>query len=211
LVQASAWFKISCGLPKDWKHVDTEKWNVLSEVELLVIDGRIRVSNQLVQLPDGRQIENFLRLESTPTAVVLALTEQGDILCERQYKHGVGRKVLTLVGGRIEPGERSQDAAKRELLEETGYESDEWQFLGESVTHANAGGTTFYSFLARNCRKVTEPNSGDLEAMKIEIRSFRDVFASFANGESPLAGDATTLLNGAIALGFLPTKLDRRD
>jgi ADP-ribose diphosphatase len=180
----------------------TETWNVLSETELLAIEGRIRVSNQTVQLPDGRKIKNFLRLESTPTAVVLALTEQGDVLCERQYKHGVGRVVLTLVGGRIERGERAEDAAKRELLEETGYESHEWKFLSESVTHANAGGTTFYSFLARNCRKVTEPNSGDLETMRIERLSLHEVMASFANGSSPLAGDATTLLHGLLALGF---------
>lgn len=188
-----------------------EKWNVLSEVELLVIEGRIRVSSQTVQLPDGRQIENYLRLLSTPTAVVMALTEEGNVLCERQYKHGVGRTVLTLVGGRIEPGERPEEAAKRELLEETGYESDQWKFLGESVTHANAGGTTFFSFIARNCRKVMEPRSGDLETMQIEHLSLQEVCASFANGQSPLAGDATTLLHGLIALEALPTRSEIAD
>jgi ADP-ribose pyrophosphatase len=179
-----------------------DKWDVLTETELLFVEGRIRVSSQTILLPDGRRIENFLRLESTPTAVVLALTEQGQVLCERQYKHGVGRTVLTLVGGRIERGEHSEDAAKRELLEETGYESDDWKFLAETVTHANAGGTTFYSFLARNCRKVAEPNSGDVENMHIEMHSIDEVITSFANGDSPLSGDATTLLHGLLALGF---------
>jgi ADP-ribose pyrophosphatase len=182
----------------------TNAWDILKEVELLR-DGRIRVSKQTVRLPDGREISDYLRVETKPTTIVLALTDRGEVLCERQYKHGVGRTILTLVGGGIEDNESPEDAAKRELLEETGYASDQWQFLAETVTHANAGGTTFFSFLARNCRKIAEPNSGDLELMKIELARLEDVLASFTGGNSPLAGDATTLLHGMLSLGcFVP-------
>lgn len=173
-------------------------------MELLAVDDRLRVAKQVVRLPDGREVSDYIRVETAPFVVILAITEKGEIVCERQYKHGVGRTILTLAGGGIDTGERPQDAAKRELIEETGYVSDEWQLLAKTVTHGNAGGSTFYSFLARNCRKVTEPNSGDLETVQIEIHPLQKVIASFSAGESPQAGDATTLLHGLLALGLGP-------
>jgi ADP-ribose pyrophosphatase len=166
----------------------------------LSFGNRVLVSKQNIRLPSGTEINDYLRIRTPPFVTILALTEQGEVICERQYKHGVGRTILTLVSGGIDDNEEPEKAARRELLEETGYISDNWRLLAETVTHANAGGSRFYSFIVKNCRKVAEPNSGDLETIQVELLSFEKVLLSVVSGDSPLAADATTLLHGLLAL-----------
>ncbi len=48
------------------------------------------------------------------------------VLIERQYRHAAGQFLLELPAGRIEPGEKPLAAAKRELIEETGYRARKW-------------------------------------------------------------------------------------
>ena len=61
-------------------------------------------------------------------AVVVAVTEQGELVIERQYRHGIEKVIWELPAGAIEPGEDPQEAAKRELLEETGYKAEKLEF-----------------------------------------------------------------------------------
>jgi ADP-ribose pyrophosphatase len=180
-----------------------ETWTVLAETELLRRGARLVVSEQTVRLPDGREVPGYLRLSTPSFVCILARLEDGRIICERQYKHGAGRVILTLPAGAMDEGEAPLHAAQRELLEETGYESADWTALGTSVTHANAGGSTCYMFLARGCRKVAEPNSGDLETMTIELVPPAALLQAMRAGEMPLSSDPGTVLHGLIAEGLL--------
>lgn len=60
-------------------------------------------------------------------------------------------------------------AARRELLEETGYEATEWHSLGAFGTNANQGCNAAHLFRATGCRRVTAPHSGDLEQLSLEL------------------------------------------
>ena len=71
-----------------------------------------------------------------------------------------------VVGGG-EDIETPLEAARRELLEETGYHSDEWADLGSYVTNANQRCNVAHLFRATACRRVTTPNPGDLEDMEL--------------------------------------------
>lgn len=180
-----------------------EHWTVLEEEELLRLGARLMVTRQRIRLPDGREVADYVRFVSQPAVCIFALTGEGAVICERQYKHGPGRTVLTLPAGSCEEGEETLDAARRELLEETGHTSDHWQCLGEIVTHANAGGGHFHIFLARDCCKVAEPCSGDLEEMRIETLELPALLQAMADGEMPLASDAAAILRALQALGWL--------
>ena len=59
--------------------------------------------------------------------VVLAIDDSGKVLLERQYRYAVGRRMWELPAGRIDSGESKLAAARRELLEETGYTATRWQ------------------------------------------------------------------------------------
>jgi ADP-ribose pyrophosphatase len=60
-------------------------------------------------------------------SVVVLAVEDGKVLLERQYRHAAGRYLYELPAGRIDPGENELTAAKRELLEETGYAARKWK------------------------------------------------------------------------------------
>src|ERR1043166_2159438 len=60
-------------------------------------------------------------------SVVVLAVENSKVLLERQYRHAAGRFLYELPAGRIDPGENELRAAKRELLEETGYSARSWK------------------------------------------------------------------------------------
>jgi ADP-ribose pyrophosphatase len=91
-----------------------------------VFDGKLlKVHRDEVRLPDGGTgIREYIR---HPGAVaVVPLFDDGSVLLERQFRYPHGREFLEIPAGKIDPGEAHLDTARRELLEETGYEAGEW-------------------------------------------------------------------------------------
>jgi ADP-ribose pyrophosphatase len=181
----------------------SEAWLTLSERELLRVGRRLRVVEQHIRLPNGLEVRDYLRFTGTPYATIVAQIPDGRLICERQYKHGPGRVVLTLPAGALEPDEAPLEAARRELLEETGYVSDEWHSLSVHYSHANAGGSLSHAFLARGCRRLADPNSGDLEKMTIELKTLAEVLATLSSGDMPLASDGAALVQALVVLGSM--------
>src|SRR5947207_11562367 len=99
----------------------------------------MRVWSEAVQLPDGRVVEEFSTIELPDYVVVVALTPDGRVVVERNYKHGPRRVCLNLPAGYLERGEEPLAAARRELLEETGYAAEEWVSLGGFAKDGNRG------------------------------------------------------------------------
>jgi len=140
-----------------------QTWKTLDRRTVLQHDRYLTVEYHTVRLPDGRMIPDWPWLITPDYVNVVAETAQGDYLCFRQVKYGVEGTSLAPVGGYLEPGELPLDGARRELLEETGYEAPEWLELGHYITDANRGAGTGYLFLARGARRVAEPHPDDLE------------------------------------------------
>jgi ADP-ribose pyrophosphatase len=180
-----------------------QNWHSLGTRELLRMGTRLRVFAEHVRLPDGREITDYLQYRGQPFVQIVAITEEGRFLLERQYKHGARRVIVTLPAGHVESGEEPLAAAQRELLEETGHVSDDWKFLALGVMHANAGGSTGHTFLARNCRKIREPASGDLEEMVIESQCLAELLQTLAKGDVPLMSDGAALLSAFLTLGLV--------
>lgn len=95
-----------------------------------VFDGTLlKVRRDVVRLPDGRQgTREYIR---HPGAVaIVPFFDDGRILLERQFRYPHGRDFIEVPAGKLEPGEPHLETAKRELMEETGYEAKEWRRLG---------------------------------------------------------------------------------
>jgi ADP-ribose pyrophosphatase len=95
-----------------------------------VFDGTLlKVRRDTVRLPDGSQgAREYIR---HPGAVaIVPLFDDGRILLERQFRYPHGRDFIEVPAGKLEPGELHLETAKRELMEETGYEAKEWRRLG---------------------------------------------------------------------------------
>ena len=173
-------------------------WQVLKSSEIFTADPWLTLSVQQVRVPDGRVIDDFYQLALPDFIVVFAETASGEVIMIRQYKHGARRTSLTLPGGLIEKGEDPLDAAKRELLEETGYQADSWRSLGSYVVNGNLGCGHGHFFMAAGARRVREPESGDLETMEIELLTRGRLAEALRNGE-------VLLLNHAAAIAMAMT------
>lgn len=127
----------------------------------VVFRGKIfDVINWEQKMYDGSTM-TFERLRRPDTTQVVAVV--GDKILIQQQQQPDSEPFLSLPGGRSEPGEEPLEAAKRELLEETGYASDDW-ILWKEDRPVNKMDWTIYTYVARNCKKVADasPDSGEL-------------------------------------------------
>jgi len=160
-----------------------QSWEVLKDNLIYDAPPWVKLSVQQVRLPNGKVVDNFHRVEMPEYAVVVAKTANGRMIMERQYKHGLDKVSLMLPGGLIEPGEEPIAAAKRELIEETGYSAENWQSLGFFVANANYGCGKAHVFTAENAKKMKDPNSGDLEDMEIVLMKLESLAVAVRSGE----------------------------
>ena len=176
-----------------------QPWKIVKSKDIYNALPWIKLSTHQIILPNGQMIDNFHRIEMPEYVVVVAHLADGRIIMERQYKHGVGKPSLMLPAGVIEDGEKPLDAAQRELLEETGYVAEEWQFLGEYVVNASYGCGKAHIFMAQNVRLVMEPDSGDLEDIEVVLMQPKDALRAGHRGEVMVLSTAA-----AIALATNP-------
>jgi ADP-ribose pyrophosphatase len=101
-------------------HQEPIAWKTLSS-QPVFRNRWIGVVVDEVELPDGKHYE-YTRIEPAGIGVgVIGFNAAGEILLEREYRHGVGEVVWQVPGGLAAPGEHLQTAGLRELQEETGY------------------------------------------------------------------------------------------
>ncbi len=116
----------------------------------------------------------FERLRRPNTAQVIAVVDDKILIVDQEQPDSI--HFTSIPGGRCDEGEDPLLAAKRELLEETGYSSDDWVLFREE----NPVGKiewTIYTYVARNCRKVREPELDAGERMSSRLVSFDEFIA----------------------------------
>jgi ADP-ribose pyrophosphatase len=142
-------------------------WKTISRRTILDHSKYLVVENRTVELPEGQIIDNWPWIIIPSAAIVLAVTKDNKFLCFRQTKYAVDGVTFAPVGGMIEPGEDPLDSAKRELLEETGYEAPDWVHLGRYCVDPNRGVADMHLFLALDAEVVSAPESDDLEDQEL--------------------------------------------
>ncbi|MCJ7695824.1 MAG: NUDIX hydrolase [Anaerolineaceae bacterium] len=159
-----------------------QNWKTLSRETILDKNPHLVVESHSIQLPDGQIIEDWTWVITPDYVLVAAITDDNRYICFRQTKYAVKGTTLATVGGYIEKGEEPLSAAKRELLEETGYKAGTWEHLGEFVVNGNRGDGIGHFFLARAAHKTTEINSDDLEEQQLLLLSRAEAEAAVLRG-----------------------------
>ncbi len=156
---------------------DPLAWEELS-TEHIVQDQWIDFRKSAYRYPDGRVFEPFYSYSRRDYVVIVASDTEGKYLCVRQFRQGIREVTTEFPAGGIEridgreyggrqdlSAENALAAAKRELLEETGYESDEWEYLLTIPSNATISDNYAYLFSAKNCRKVGEQDLDETEML----------------------------------------------
>lgn len=113
-----------------------------------------RVRRDRCQLPDDSVIDDYFVVERSDVVAIIAVTSDGKLLLNAQYKHGVGENVWEVPAGIIDDGEKPEDAARRELEEETGYHADALEHIGTMMMSPTNENNRLYIFIARDLYKT---------------------------------------------------------
>ena len=178
---------------------EDEKWEVLSS-DIVLQHPFLGVRMEAVRLPSGRVIDGWPIVDTRSYVMVVVENQAGELLILEGYKHGLGRSSWQVVGGYLEEGEEPKVAARREMLEESGYESEEWQALGSFVVDANRRAGTAHIFLARHSRPASKVQSDDLERVALRWVTVAEASRALYDGRIAILSTAVAL---ALALPLL--------
>jgi len=132
--------------------------------------------------PSGKE-RNFVRLSCPPWVNIIPVTADGDVVMVRQYRHGIRKVTLEIPGGMVDPEEDPAVAARRELLEETGYDAEVIRNLGEVWPNPAIQDNLCHFYLAENACRVAEPRPDPFEQFEIELVPLKDIPELIATGK----------------------------
>lgn len=154
------------------------------------------------RLPDERVIAPVYILEYGPWVNVIAVTPTQEAVLVRQYRPGLGRVILEPPGGTADPHDASMlEAARRELLEETGYASDDIIETGVIAPNPASHNNWMHCFLARNVVRVCEPHLDATEHLDVVLLPFDELIALAARGGLPQALHVASLFFALAHMG----------
>jgi len=132
-------------------------------------------------------------IDSPDCVSVLAVTADGKVPLVRQYRPALDRESLELPAGHIDAGETSEAAARRELLEETGYEAPALEFLGMLDPDTGRLRARIWCYFARDAVKVAEPEAGE-EKLHNQECTLSDLDQMLRDGRMSHAQDMAAIL-----------------
>jgi ADP-ribose pyrophosphatase len=162
------------------------KWKTKTTRRILDHSAYLRVDEHEIDLGDGRFIHDWPVVITPDYVNILARDTDGRFVIFRQQKYMAPDMVISPPGGYLEPGEDPLVAAKRELMEETGYASEQWVDLGRYVVDSNRGCGNAFLFLAINAIKTGEAQSDDLEEQVPALLSRSELDTAIDNRACPI-------------------------
>lgn len=148
-------------------------WKTIS-TQILVEDYHVTVKKNKVELPGGTVINDFYTVTIPDSVMVAAVTLERQIILKSEFRYACGIDVIECPAGMMEKGEEPLTAAKRELLEETGYTSEDWTYLGPTLESTSKLTNTMHLFLARNAvrsgKQHLDPNE-HINVMKWDLEA----------------------------------------
>ncbi len=147
----------------------------------LVYDGFLKVYEDEILLENG-VTHNFCLIKQKKAASILPITEDNKIVLVRQYRPGIDEYTLEIPAGLLDDNETHEQCAKRELLEETGYDSENIEYF---CKYSPAGGVTneiVQLFIAKDVVKTGKLNLDETEVITVHEFTLQEALEMIDNG-----------------------------
>jgi ADP-ribose pyrophosphatase len=154
------------------------KWKTLSS-EYITRHKYFTARKDKCETPEGKIIEEYFVVEMPVSACALSLTEDGEVIMIKQYRHPIGQTVLELPGGFIDENELPETAMVRELMEETGYEFSSVEQVGTIAANPGVLDNFTCLFLARGGKKTGVQqldHNEDIDVVTISLDELKKLF-----------------------------------
>ena len=167
-------------------------WEEISR-ETIIQDQWIDFRKSAYRYPDGRVFEPFYSYSRRDYTVIVASDEKCRYLCVRQFRQGIRQVTTEFPAGGIErsgdkeygdsaAAEQALDCAKRELMEETGYVSEQWTHLITIPSNATVSDNYAHVFLAENCKLSGEQHLDETECLAFEKHTADEIEEKMEDG-----------------------------
>ena len=182
-----------------------QPWKIINSQ--LVFDHQwCKVRQDEVELASGKVIDDFFVNVRPDIVLVLAVTQNQEIVFVRQYRHGVGQILLELPGGSLDSQtENSLTAAARELEEETGYVAEQMVQLATLYDNPVKDTNKIYLILAEPAHPSGRQQLDVTEDVEIVLIPVEDVLERISTGEICVCGSIAALFLGLNFLSQRPT------
>jgi ADP-ribose pyrophosphatase len=157
-----------------WEHLSSEK---LMETPYFVL------RSDRLRLPDGAIKDPYYVIERPDAAIVFPITEGDEVVLVRQYRAAIDRIELGLPAGLVEEGEEPEKAARRELIEETGYSGSEWESLGAVASSPSLKDNWAHLYLARGVERLGSPQPDEYERVEVLLVPVGELLQKIASSE----------------------------
>ncbi len=172
-----------------------QAWKKIKEEQ--VYQGYRNIIRRTFELPHQKVVD-FDIIDVPSFVCIAAITSQQEILLVEQYRPGPEKTMVSFPEGRIDPGEEPEAAVYRELLEETGYQTQAITLL-KTIPHAYSNQQK-YCYLAYHCELVQEQNLDEHEFIQVKLLSIA-AFKQFL--KNPLLDNFNSVDAGYLLLDHL--------
>ena len=162
---------------------DPQPWKVLDRRYVLDRRPYMMLREDTVLLPNGARIDDFFVFEYPDWVMTLAVTKAGEFVLIRQYRHGIGAVYYELAAGVAEAQYSMLENAQRELLEETGFGSGDWQPWIQASANPSTHTNTSHIFLAVGVERIDNQQLESTEDIVVQVLPGREVLRILRAGE----------------------------
>lgn len=158
------------------------KWKTLKS-DYLFKRPWLTARRDIVELPDGRIYDEYYVLEYPDWVNVIAITQDGKMVMERQYRHARQTISTEICAGVMEKGEDPLTAAQRELQEETGYVGGDWKELLTLSPNSSAMTNQCHCFVAYGVEKTSNQHLDTMEDLEVFLATPKEVYQLLLSGK----------------------------
>jgi 8-oxo-dGTP pyrophosphatase MutT (NUDIX family) len=177
------------------------KWKTLKS-EYLFKDLWFTVRQDTCERPDGKIVTPYYVYEFPTWVNAVAITTEGKIILERQYRHGSGEVGYEIPGGCVDDTDATnKDAVARELLEETGYVFDNYEYLGRISSNPSTNNNWMHMYLATGGKLIQDQNLDPNEEIEVHLFSMQELKEMIRNNELTQSMHVTTIFYALMKLG----------